>query len=68
MTKLRVASHRLEIEAGRWARPNRVPIDERKCRFCNTLEDEFHFLLECNLYRDLRMQFIKYIFGIDQML
>ena len=60
--KLTVASHRLEIEVGRWARPNRVPIDERKCRFCNTLEDEFHFLLECNLYRDLRMQFIKRYF------
>ena len=45
MTKLRVASHRLEIEVGRWARPNRVPIDERKCRFRNTLEDEFHFCL-----------------------
>ena len=61
MKKLRVASHRLEIEVGRWARPYRVPIDERKCRFGNTLEDEFHFLLECNLYRDLRMQFITRI-------
>ena len=49
MTKLRVASHRLEIEEGRWAKPNRVPVDERKCRHCNTLEDEFHFLLECSL-------------------
>ena len=45
MTKLRVASHRLEIEVGRWARPNRVPIDERKCRLCNKLEDEFHFFI-----------------------
>ena len=49
MTKLRVASHRLEIEVGRWARPDRVPVDERKCRHCNTLEDEFHFLFECSL-------------------
>ena len=29
MTKLRTSSHRLEIEVGRWARPNRIPIDER---------------------------------------
>ena len=62
MTKLRVASHRLEIEVGRWARPNRVPVDERKCRHCNTLEDEFHFLLECSLYRELRIQYIKRYF------
>ena len=62
MTKLRVASHRLEIEVGRWARPNRVPIDERKCRLCNKLEDEFHFLFECILYSDLRKQYIRKYF------
>ena len=59
MTKLRVASHRLEIEVGRWAKPNRIPIADRKCRTCNSIEDEFHFLLECNLYNDLRVQYIK---------
>ena len=62
MTKLRVASHRLEIEVGRWARPNRVPIDERKCRLCNKLKDEFHFLFECILYSDLRKQYIRKYF------
>ena len=62
MTKLRVASHRLEVEVGRWARPNRVPVDERKCRHGNTLEDEFHFLLECSLYRELRIKYIKRYF------
>ena len=62
MTKLRVASHRLEIEVGRWAKPNRIPIDERKCRFCNKLEDEFHFILECDLYKELREHYIKKYF------
>lgn len=62
MTKLRVSSHRLEIEVGRWARPNRTPINERKCRNCNKLEDEFHFLLECPLYSDLRKMYIKRYF------
>ena len=47
------------LEVGRWARPNRIPIDERKCITCNKLEDEFHFLLECSLYNDLRNQYIK---------
>ena len=63
MKKLRVSSHRLEIEVGRWARPNSTPVDERKCRYCNKLEDEFNFLLECTLYEDLRKHYIKKYFG-----
>ena len=59
MTKLRTSSHRLEIEVGRWARQNRIRIEERKCITCNKLEDEFRFLLECSLYNDLRNQYIK---------
>ena len=58
-TRLRVASHRLEIETGRWHNPYRTPIEERKCLFCNCLEDEFHFILECHLYQDLRNEYIK---------
>lgn len=58
-SKLRLSSHRLEIEVGRWAKPNRTPIDQRKCHSCNKLEDEFHFLLECNLYIEIRKQYIK---------
>ena len=67
MTKLRVSSHRLEIEVGRCARSNRTHIDERKCRYCNKLEDEFHFLLECTLYVELRKKYIKKYFGIYQI-
>ena len=59
LSKLRVSSHRLEIEVGRWSRPNRIPIDERKCRVCDKLEDEFHFLLECQLFTDLRIKYLK---------
>lgn len=62
LTKLRVSSHRLEIEVGRWSRPNRTPIGERKCFYCNKLEDEFHFLLECYLYKDLRKTYIHRYF------
>ena len=62
MTKLRVSSHRLEIEVGRWARPNRTPINERKCRYRDNLEGEFQFLIECTLYIELRKQFIKKYF------
>ena len=31
-------------------------------RFCNHLEDEFHFALECQLYQDLRNEYIKTYF------
>ena len=58
VSRVRVASHRLEIEAGRWARPNRIPINDRKCRVCNVLEDEYHFVIECSLYKELRDKYI----------
>ena len=57
-TKLRVSSHRLFVEAGRWEKPNSIPLNERLCRNCNILEDEFHFVCECTLYNDLRHTYI----------
>ena len=55
MTKLRIASHRLELETGRWSRHNAISFEERKCKICNQLEDEFHFLFECPIYSNLRL-------------
>ena len=52
-SKLRVSSHRLEIEAGRWTRPRAIPRDDRKCHVCEILEDEFHFVIECPMYYDI---------------
>ena len=45
MSKLRMSSHRLAIESGRWVKPIRLPIEERKCTDCNVSEDEYHFIL-----------------------
>ena len=68
LTRLRVSSHRLEVECGRWARPERTPLDDRKCKLCHKLEDEYHFILECPLYTDLRKQFIsKFYWGRPNM-
>ena len=61
-SRLRCSSHRLEIESGRWHRPMRKPIEDRKCRNCNVIENEFHFLFECSLYNDLRIQYIDSYF------
>ena len=58
MTRLRVSSHRLEIESGRWNKPRVIPLD-RKCKNCSILEDEIHFILESRLYTELRTKYIK---------
>lgn len=59
LTKLRLSSHRLHIESGRWHRPQPTPREERKCAVCDKLEDEYHFLLECSSYDELRHILIK---------
>lgn len=62
LSRLRLSSHRLEVEVGRWAKPNKIPYQNRKCKVCHVLEDEFHFLLECPLYTDLRKRYINKFF------
>ena len=39
-------------ETGRWQKPTANPFNERKCTLCLKLDDRFHFLLECPLYKD----------------
>ena len=46
----------------RWNKPNVIPRNERKCPVCSKLEDEFHFLLLCPLYSDLRKTYINRYF------
>ena len=58
LSRLRLSSHRLEVEVGRWTKPNKTPIQNRKCKFCHVLEDEFHFLLECPFYSHLRKRYL----------
>ena len=67
LTRLRVSSHKLEVECGRWTRPERTPLlDNGKCKLCNMLEDIF--ILEYSLYRDIRKQLIsKYFWGRPNM-
>ena len=63
LARLRVGSHRLEVEVGRWNR-HRVEYAERKCRICNKLEDEYHFIFECAIYEDLRRYYIPRYYRI----
>ena len=43
--RLRMSSHRLKVETGRWQQPTAIPFNEIKCALCLKLEDEVHFLL-----------------------
>ena len=51
-TKLRLSNHCLEIEKGRY---QRIDKNNRFCPFCpKSIEDEKHFLLQCEIYKILR--------------
>ena len=67
LSRFRLSSHNLSIETGRY---NSVPKEERLCNFCNmqNTEDEFHFLLVCPHYTELRENISKNIFVTGQHL
>ena len=44
------------IETGRY---EHLSVDERKCPFCNTVEDEGHVLFNCHLYEDIGLELIE---------
>ena len=63
--RFRSPSLPLEIENGRHTG---LLVEERICKFCETinqgvLEDEYHFLLCCPTYNDIRYVFLKKYIG-----
>ena len=60
LAKFRCSDHSLRIETGR--RQGLKP-EERICLMCDnmTVEDEFHFLISCPKYDQLRLKLFKYI-------
>ena len=54
---LRLSSHSLSMETGRYQGINTV---NRLCQFCKSdVEDEFHFVLKCPVYDCFRKLYIK---------
>ena len=51
VTRIRLSSHRLAIETGRWSR---LPREERKCT-CGEIQTERHIVNECVRTSDVRM-------------
>lgn len=58
LSRLRLSSHGLQIETGRHSG---IARENRKCILCdkNDIEDEFHFVLICPCYHELRLLYIK---------
>jgi hypothetical protein len=50
-SKFRCGVAPLRIETGRY---ERLDVLDRKCPFCDNVEDESHVILDCYLYHDLR--------------
>ena len=64
LSKFRLSDHKLMIEEGRRIRP-KIAREDRKCAECNIVEDEIHFLIDCNNYkfqRETAFQAIQNIF------
>ena len=56
LAKLRSSSHTPAIESGRHSRP-KVNVHERLCHVCQCVEDEIHFMLDCQINNDERAHF-----------
>ena len=55
LTRLRISANKLANDSGRYTRPY-ASVYERKCKLCDivSIEDEKHFLTECNFFRNER--------------
>ena len=59
LSKFRSSSHVLEIERGRHTKPKTL-LEKRTCSLCGILEDEYHFLIICDIYNSEREElFLK---------
>ena len=60
VVKLRSGNHKLRIETDRY-HLSKIPENRRICQLCssNKVENEIHFLLKCNLNKNLRQHFFQ---------
>ena len=57
ISKLRLGSHNFMIERGRWQCP-KIDLSARTCDVCEELEDEFHIILKCKRFSNLRTKYL----------
>ena len=68
-TKLRISSHLLAIETGRYTKPL-TPVEDTVCHLCqsNSVEDAYHLLITCAFYskeREIFMAKLGEITNVD---
>ena len=58
VTQLRISSHKLPVESGRY---KNIPYIDRKCNLCDEVGDEFHYLMNCRLdkFVEVRHTFLQ---------
>jgi hypothetical protein len=61
-SKFRCGVAPLRLETGRF---EGLSVENRKCPFCDSVEDESHVLFDCFLYDDLRDILFKKALSID---
>ena len=59
LSRLRLSSHSLRIETGRYHRA-RIERNQRLCVLCDSdTEDEYHFVIKCPVYNDIRIKYVN---------
>ena len=55
----------IRVETGRYG-ANRIPVHQRLCPFCDaSVEDEYHFIFECDMYNDERKSLMDYLRTVE---
>ncbi len=62
--KFRCGVAPIKIETCRYGL-NRVPVEERLCDTCQVVEDEYHVMMQCSLYNDIRIEYLTSICTIN---
>ena len=65
LCKMRISTHSLEIERGRY---KKLSVDERTCNYCSgkAVEDELHFICQCSHYSSERNKRFLRIYKLSQ--
>jgi hypothetical protein len=65
MTDIRIGTNKLEVDIGR---RKHKEVEHRICEQCDfkIIEDEYHFLIHCPLYADLRFQLFTEIRDVSK--
>ncbi len=68
LIKFRLRNTHLRVETGSWNGPTAVAYHLRTCQFCNKnqLEDEYHFVMSCPLYSEIRRSYIPKFYRTNQ--